>query len=108
MGSSTDGEITFGFVLDDGEDNDFFEEKDIYELVEKEKLELVNYCSGDYPMYLIGIKESHKSCYRGGPEEIEESHFKHKEEWVTKLKEFMEKYKIPDRRIGWYLTSYWG
>jgi hypothetical protein len=78
--------------------------------------ELVNYCSLDCPMYILAIKESVKTAYRGYPEEISPQTLVEQYEWKTQLNDFAEKYintsesaeEEIDLTPKWYLSSYWG
>ena len=79
---------------------DWFEENPI-------PVEVVNYCSGDCPMYLLAVK--HIECSRGYPQEIEPSFLEVSEEEQGRLQGFLDRFEIKDG-IGpkWWLTSYWG
>lgn len=70
-------------------------------------VELVNYCSGDYPMYLLATK--HMQNYRGDAEPVDLDWLRDTEAAEKKLREFLDEFGIEsDGKIGWRLTSYWG
>lgn len=75
-------------------------------------VEIVNYCSGDYPMYILAVKESCKSNGRGYPEVINPAELVVTEEQKKVLLDFIEKYIEADADVvldpQWYLSSYWG
>ena len=68
---------------------------------------VVNYCSGDCPMYILAVK--HVYCSRGYPEAIKPSFLIVDDEDRAMLAEFLEAYNIEaDGEPQWWLTSYWG
>ena len=151
MGVSTNGQICFGVMLEEGvelpwgEDieewwrkvNDFkdvhepwteegeyaegWEERDprfkeYYdarrEWLKKNPLPvaLVNYCSGDYPMYILAVPETFIQCSRGYPTEISvPDSFIVTIDQATAVLDFIEKYEIEcDKKMRWWLSSYYG
>ena len=107
MGTSTDGLIFYGFLFEEGEELDFLTEEEIEGFLWKNKdFELINYCSGDYPIYAIAIKDSSRSCSRGYPIEIKSLIANPK--WDKILKDFMQNHKIIGKKVSWWLGSYWG
>jgi hypothetical protein len=73
-------------------------------------VELVNVCSGDYPMYIVAVPSSVSSARRGYPEAFNPDACKVSENEITSLIEFVRKY-FPDLQFNnpqWYLSSYWG
>ena len=70
-------------------------------------VELVNYCSGDYPMFILAAKT--KTVSRGYPEEISPEFFADTEEAYQTLMAFVEEFGIAyEGEPKWYLSSYWG
>lgn len=67
--------------------------------------ELVNYCSRDYPLYIIATEE-HR-CNKGKPVEITYRNFYNRDK-ANKLREFLLKYKIIEKteKASWWLCSY--
>lgn len=93
------------------EDKYFQEQRDFEENHEKIPYELVNYCSGDYPMYILAIKRTCLSARRGYPEKFSPQELSLiSQEEDRDLIEFCKKYEIPTNgeNAGWYLSSYWG
>jgi len=164
MGVSTDGQISFGILFEegyefpwdceahDGDVEDWWiykvcgyknpielydgkgeyingrepskEESDLYYDTKRKffeahpiPVELVNYCSGDYPMYMVALPNSCMSNSRGDPKEIDLQKLTVTEEDKAKLIEFCEKHckpsedsccEFPEMKPKWYLSSYWG
>jgi hypothetical protein len=86
-------------------------------------VELVNYCSGGAPLYILAVPESFKSNSRGFPLEFNPAELQVTPEQRQNLIDFCEKYlgekiakhndeEYNDVKITlepkWYLTSYWG
>jgi hypothetical protein len=70
---------------------------------------LVNYCSGDYPMWVLAVPGSVRSNNRGYAVRFDPAELIVTDAEVQALKEFCIKYDlIPEEDAGWYLTSYWG
>lgn len=69
----------------------------------------VNYCSGDYPMYMLAVPDVGLTARRGCPEVITEGTLTVREQQKSALIEFCKKYGITtDGEPKWWLTSYWG
>jgi len=69
-------------------------------------VQLVNYCSGDYPMYLVAVK--HIECSRGYPTEIDPAFLEVSEEEKQSLRDFLNLAGLEANEPKWWLTSYWG
>lgn len=71
---------------------------------------LVNYCSGDCPMYILAIPSTMKSARRGYPEVISRDlDFEFKPGDRQAFLGFMQAYEIDCPSVpAWYLSSYWG
>lgn len=148
MSQSTDGQICYGVLFEDGyefpwENNieDWWWEEicgykppfDIYKndrlipgVTEETKrkyydhmfefqgnhpipVELTNYCSDDYPMYILAVKSSILSASRGEPESFNPEELKVTQEETNTLLDFINKYVSKDEFTPkWYLSSYWG
>lgn len=67
---------------------------------------LVNYCSGDVPMYILAIPSTKKSASRGFPKEVTSLDLdeKDKERFLDVCKKHFGVEEDPQ----WYLSSYWG
>jgi hypothetical protein len=92
------------------EDRYFQEKRDFEESHEKFPYELVNYCSGDYPMYILAIKRTCMSASRGYPEKFDPQQMEMiSQEEDADFMDFCKKYKIKTKGTSqWYLSSYWG
>ena len=68
---------------------------------------VVNYCSGNYPMYILAIKHIYNS--RGYPQQVDVAELLNTNNDELKLREFLEEFKIEyNNEIKWWLSSYWG
>lgn len=154
MSISTDGQICYGVLFEDGqifpwdEDGDiedwwvykalnfrhsveiytkngehekgivqeqidkYFDEKHDFVKNNKLPVELVNYCSGDYPSYILAIPSTYKNCSRGYPQEFEPKDLIVNQEEEKALLDFIANYVEVDKdtevQPKWYLSSYWG
>ena len=70
-------------------------------------VELVNYCSYDYPMYIVAVSRTFLSCSRGYPEEIVVLIPPLSEE-KGKLIKFMDTYFGEYEDPKWWLSSLYG
>lgn len=69
-------------------------------------VELVNYCSGDYPMFILAAKT--ETANRGYPVEIPPEFFTDAEEAYQRLMAFVEEFNIAyESEPKWYLSSCW-
>jgi len=72
-------------------------------------VELVNYCSGNFPMLVLAIPASRYTASRGYPEKFEPSKLLVDEGEVKRLLDFCKEYNIKfAEEPAWYLSSYWG
>lgn len=110
------GDYKDGKEPSDAEKKKYYDHKDKWEEENPVPISLVNYCSGDCPMYMIAVTTSLKKNNRGYPEAFEPSKLTVTPDEIRVLKEFMEKYipfeDIEDKEFDpepkWYLSSYWG
>lgn len=132
MGVSSDGEISYGIVFEegyefpwdadyDGDPEEWWISK-VLQLIYKDYAEmhailkdnplpfqLVNYCSGEYPMYILAVPGTLKSAYRGSPKSFTLDELQVDEEASKKLIAFCEEYGLEgESEIGWTLSSYMG
>lgn len=70
-------------------------------------LVMVDHCSGDYPMYILGLARTHTLASRGSPEEIDPVDMSVTEEEIKLLRDFCEKYNIEYSEPKWLLCSMW-
>lgn len=118
MGQSTDGILTFGVDLGEykdfmsikGDDGDYshdwddflykisgIEKYDYSKLIEFEEalgVELVQYCSCDYPMYILSVAGTTTNVSRGYVEEIDPIEMAISPAQVAVLKDFWDKYIV--------------
>lgn len=100
-------ETGFGLKWSDGNSDEYFKLSKEHMKAHPLPFEEINYCSVDYPEYVLAVPSSVVRCVRGLPTKIDKLSFEKKE--VTALLEFLEKYEIEyEGDIGWYLMSYWG
>lgn len=72
-------------------------------------VELDNYCSGDFPMYILSVKGVGTSARRGYPTAFNPSELVVTDEQVNELLGFCQAHGIElDGEPAWYLSSYWG
>lgn len=132
MGVSTDGEICYGIIFEDEYefpwDIDHEGDPEMWWISEILKLtyngyhekkailkdnplpfELVNYCSGEYPMYILAVPGTVKRASRGNPTSFTLDELKVDEAASNKLVEFCKEHDLTgDSEIGWILSSYMG
>ena len=70
---------------------------------------LVNYCSGDCPMYILAVPSSYKNNNRGYAEEFDPQKLTVTPEEVAALLAFINEYVDKKKHSPkWLLTSFWG
>lgn len=77
------------------------------EINKKSGCEIGTYCSGDYPMYYLAIKDGHYSVSRGSETEIPDG-LTAKPEWKQQLELYCAFMGLPFKEPKWLLVSYWG
>lgn len=87
----------------------YFNERDNFKKEHPLPVELVNYCSEEYPEYILAVPSSLKTASRGYPVEINPSGLVVSEEEKAALVAFCNQY-APGGEDGpkWWLSSYWG
>ncbi len=135
MGQSTDGQLWYGVVFEDGyefpwpdydiEDwwrteqgfdasrgypaEGWLDYQKAFDAEHPCPVELINYCSGEYPMYGLAIPASKRTASRGYPERLDGGLGVVTEAEKKALLDFCAKYGLkPESSDGWYLSSYWG
>lgn len=125
MGVSTDGILVFGIDL--GEElPEFLEEfedtwwdftdsisgetdyKKRSAFRDKFPVDLVRYCSYEYPMYILAVNGTETTVSRGYVEEIDPQQLTVEAEKIAALKNFCEEYGIEYSEPKWLLCSMWG
>lgn len=108
---NSDGEYINGVRPSDAMVKEYFAEREAFrEKIGKLPFELVNYCSGDYPSYILGIPSTSKTANRGYPIILHEENFRVNGDDREALLAFCDKYdiKYSPEDIGWWLSSYMG
>lgn len=100
------GEYKPGYSSDDPRISPWFDIKRDWLKTNPLPFEMVNYCSGDCPMYIFAVPSSVQSANRGYPEEINPLIVLLAD--VEKLKEFVKEWFGVTDEPKWYLSSYWG
>ena len=133
MGVSTNGILVFGIQLPEEEKPEFLEEfdGDFDTFVDslsglpqwgeeghdfaKDKafrdsfpVDLVWHCSYDYPMFILTVRGTDETAYRGSPEVIDPEKLFVTLEKIEALRSFCEEYGIEWEEPKWYLCSMWG
>lgn len=138
MGQSTNGQLCYGVVFEDGyefpwdaepfdgdleewwrAENGFDDTKgypaegwlEYQKQFDAERpcpAKLINYCSGEYPMYMLAIPSTALTAWRGSPKRMDAlPEMSEADQKAFAL--FLEKYDLkPEGEAGWYLSSYWG
>src|SRR5215217_6040867 len=125
MGVSTDGILVFGIdlgeelpeFLEDFEDTwwDFTDSisgetdyKKKSEFRDNFPIDLVRYCSYEYPMFILDVNGTETTVARGYVEEIVPSDLVVPQGKIDALKAFCEEYGIEWQEPKWLLCSMWG
>ena len=109
MSVSTDAILVYGFEMgEDGEDSEFAEK--FYEEYDRnDGIEFVSHCSGEYPMWIIGISESRIRAWRGDPKMVDPAKLIYRPEWDKAIIHAADEYgiQVDMDRLGWWLASDW-
>jgi len=76
-------------------------------------VEMINYCSIDYPMWILAVPNIGIRCHRGDPTPFELRELGDTPESFSAnakaMMEFLTKHNLKYREgPGWFLSSYWG
>jgi hypothetical protein len=90
--------------------NQYYEERESFEEQNPElPVVLVNYCSSEYPIYILAIPETYFEANRGYPKEFSPPNLTITDDQKDILINFCNDHDIEfDDEPGWYLSSYWG
>ena len=87
----------------------YFEERQVFDAAHSLPVSLVNYCSGDYPMYALAVPSTVLTATRGSPTMVyPESIMVADDERAELLKFFADHGIDAPTEPAWLLTSYWG
>jgi len=111
-----EGEWLNGIKPSQGQIKEYYDPQREFEKEHPLPVELINYCSGDYPDYIVAIPRTCMTSSRGFPKAFNPKDFVITEEEATALVAFCqehcqpydEDYDPPDFTPHWYLSSYWG
>jgi hypothetical protein len=88
----------------------YFQEKRDFEKAHPLPVELINYCSGDYPMWIVALPDVGLRAKRGYPTSFNPAELVVTDEQRKTLLDFCKAHKIDigDEQPKWWLSSYWG
>lgn len=105
----SEGEYLNGVKPSDAEVTKYYAEYRAFLEAHPIPVKEVNYCSGDYPMWILAVPDSVLSCGRGDPTTFSPSSLSVTEEEKAALVLFCDLYEIETtNEPDWLLTSYWG
>ena len=103
-----DGEYVDGVRPPQEKISEYFAEKQQFAESKPLPVKLVNYCSCDYPMYILAVVGTCNSARRGYPEEFNPANLTVTDEQKAELIKFCETYGIAvENEPAWYLSSLW-
>lgn len=111
-----EGDYKPGVANDDPRISKYFKQDHEWDKAHPLPVELVNYCSGDCPMFILAVKESCISNNRGFPVQFDPSSLTVSDEARRALLKFCVDYGLEIsteevtevREPEWLLSSYWG
>ncbi len=72
-------------------------------------VELVNVCSGDYPVYILAVPGTVKTASRGFPERFNPQRLEVDQARLDVFDRFITEHGLrKGTELHWYLSSYWG
>jgi len=135
MGVSTDAILTFGIDLNDElpafltnaeteEEHDDLDDFLAHEagltdwraeghyekkraLVESCPVEIVRHCSGEYTMYILAVRGTVRTAYRGHLTEIDPTSLVVSPEKIVSFKKWCEDHGVEYQEPKWFLVSFW-
>jgi hypothetical protein len=103
-----DGEYIDGVEPTRKQTNEYYDAQNKWDREHPMPVSLVNYCSGDCPMWMLAVPESFKNNSRGCPEKFDPKDLTVSQEAIDKLLKFCKDYDIEyEGEPAWYLTSLW-
>lgn len=89
--------------------NSYFEERRAFDAAHPLPVTLVNYCSGDYPMYAVAVPSTVRTARRGSPTAVDPTSLVVTDDEHATLLKFLADHGIEAPEApAWLLTSYWG
>lgn len=102
-----DGNYLNGVEPSDGKVSEYFAHRREWETLNPLPVDLVNYCSGDYEMYILAVPGSTTTASRGYPKDVTDADLSMIPEGTETLRQFCEEFGFPSE-FKWWLSSYWG
>lgn len=103
------GSYIGGVTPSEEKHREYYDHQYAFEKTHPLPVELVNYCSGDYPIYILAVPDSVKCAGRGYPKLFDPAELTVTKAEVDALLEFCADYGIEyDGEPQWWLSSYWG
>jgi hypothetical protein len=81
--------------------------QELFKRTKELPVEIVNHCSGNYPMYFVAVKRTVHTARRGYPEQIKPEDMVVSEQEIVTLRAFCEEQGIEWKEPVWHLFSYW-
>lgn len=78
------------------------------EAIEACPVDIVDHCSGEYPMYVVALRGSEIRSSRGHSTVIDPAALNVAPERIVAMKAWCEAHGIQWREPSWLLVSYWG
>ena len=105
----SDGNYAVGYGDKSPAVTQYFAEKRVWQAENPIPVVLVNYCSGDYPMYIIAAASKDFTAWRGEPEMVSLAEIRETDEAHAMLMCFLDEFGIQyEDEPMWLLSSYWG
>lgn len=86
----------------------YYQQKREFEAAHPMPVKVVNYCSYEYPMYILAVPSTCLTNSRGYPAEFDPSKLVVSPEEAQALWDFCENNGIAMDEPGWYLSSFYG
>ena len=87
----------------------YYKEKEGFAKAHPLPVEIVNYCAGDYPMYILAVPSTIKTANRGDPTKFNPSELSVSDAGRDALLKFCADHGIlHDEEPAWMISSYWG
>jgi hypothetical protein len=103
------GEYAEGFTKNDPRVREYFEHHREWLQANPLPFTTVNYCSAEYPAYILAIPGTVKTASRGYPEKFDLDSLKVPSDKIDAFVAFCKKYlDMEAPEMHWYLSSYWG
>lgn len=79
--------------------------KDKRDALAKIPVDLIQHCSGDYPMYFLAVRGTQRTATRGNPTQA--SQYLIGQDEIDALRAFCDKHGIEWQEPKWYIFSMW-